>query len=157
KAARTLVQPVKTALFWLMLLVFINGCAALRPTQRQGSNLAAAQAAHKYIGTPYKYGGRSPRGFDCSGLTWYVYNLQNINLPPSSSKQSTYGQLIKKNKLAPGDLVFFRNTPKGRIGHVGIYIGQGKFIHAPGTGKKVTVASLEQDYFKRRYHSARRP
>ncbi|MDR1920449.1 MAG: C40 family peptidase [Candidatus Adiutrix sp.] len=155
---RCVLNALNTGLLALALASFLSGCGFLGgQAGRNSIGAAAAKTAGRYIGAPYQYGGRSPRGFDCSGLTFYVYERHGIKLPPSSATQAKYGRRVKKRDLSPGDLVFFRNSPRGQIGHVGIYIGDGKFIHAPGAGKKVTVSELDQKYFRQRYHSARRP
>ncbi|UQZ89879.1 hypothetical protein C4J81_11920 [Deltaproteobacteria bacterium Smac51] len=148
---------VKIFLVIIMTSLVLGGCSFR--TSRTGANplgLAAAKTAKKYLGVPYVYGGRSPKGFDCSGLALYVYKLHGITLPATSSKQAKAGQPVKRKELLPGDLVFFRTSALGGVGHVGIYIGNGQFIHAPGTGRKVTTAGLDEKYFKARYHSARR-
>ena len=135
--------------------LFLNGCGFFS-FDRGGTGQSAAYTARKYIGVPYEYGGKSPKGFDCSGLTSYVYQRHGVKLPRTSAKQAKAGRHVKKAKLKPGDLVFFSTAKKGQISHVGIYVGDGKFVHAPGRGKKVTTASLNSDYYKKTYHSARR-
>lgn len=135
----------------------MSGCSF--NINRGGGNAvgqAAAKTAAKYIGAPYVYGGRGPKGFDCSGLALYVYKQHGVKLPPTSKTQAKAGEPVNKKELLPGDLVFFRTSALGGVGHVGIYIGDGKFIHAPGTGKRVKKAGLDEKYFKARYHSARR-
>jgi len=121
-----------------------------------GPGPAAAREARQHLGVPYKHGGIDPRGFDCSGLTYYVYNRLGRELPRSAAQQSKKGRRINPRHLRPGDLVFF-STGKGReVTHVGIYLGQKKFIHAPGRGRTVTIAELDSAYFSKNYHSARR-
>lgn len=103
--------------------------------------IALAQA---YLGTPYVWGGESPRGFDCSGLVQYIYGKQGVSIPRTSQEQWKTGQRVAKSQLRPGDVVFFvgsdgtRNAP----GHEGIYIGHGKFIEAPHTGATVRISNL---------------
>lgn len=100
---------------------------------------AVVQYAKKFIGTPYAYGASGPSRFDCSGFTSYVYRYFGVSLPHSSSGQSGYGSSISKSNLQPGDLVFFGGSG---IHHVGIYVGNGNYIHAPKTGDVVRIASL---------------
>jgi cell wall-associated NlpC family hydrolase len=93
--------------------------------------------AMRYLGTPYVWGGASPSGFDCSGFVMYVYAQIGISLPHSSYAQYGYGSPVSRSQLQPGDLVFFDG-----LGHVGIYVGGGSFIHAPHTGDVVKISSL---------------
>jgi cell wall-associated NlpC family hydrolase len=110
--------------------------------------------AKKFIGAPYVYGGRSPKGFDCSGLVWYVYRQYGLKLPNSSKKQAAVGRKVARSELIPGDLVFFKS--KAQVDHVGIYIGQGQMIHAPGRGRRVTTVSLAEKYYQTHFVTARR-
>ena len=137
----------------LLALAWLAGCG-LWGSSRLGP--AAAQEARRHLGVPYKPGGVDPRGFDCSGLTYYVYGRLGLELPRSSAEQATVGRKIRRNHLRAGDLVFFATGPGKAVTHVGLYLGGRKFIHAPGRGKTVVVSELDSDYFSRRYHSARR-
>ena len=94
--------------------------------------------AMEYLGSPYVWAGASPSGFDCSGFVMYVYKKVGVSLPHSSRMQYGVGQPVSRGDLRPGDLVFFFSP----ISHVGIYIGDGKMIHAAGTGKNVRIDSL---------------
>ena len=93
--------------------------------------------AMRYLGTPYVWGGASPSGFDCSGFVMYVYAQIGVSLPHSSYAQYGYGSPVSRSQLQPGDLVFFDG-----LGHVGIYVGGGSFIHAPHTGDVVKISSM---------------
>lgn len=108
-------------------------------------------------GIQYKYGGKSPEtGFDCSGFVRYVFSqATNLSLPPTARAISQIGKTIKKDELQPGDLVFF-NTLKSAFSHVGIYMGDNKFIHAPSTGKTVRVESMKNSYWAKRFNGAQR-
>ena len=108
-------------------------------------------------GIKYKFGGNSPEtGFDCSGFVRYVFrNAANLTLPPTARAISQLGKTVKKDELQPGDLVFF-NTLKSAFSHVGIYIGDNKFIHAPRSGATVRVENMQQSYWSSRFNGAQR-
>lgn len=109
--------------------------------------------AKRFLGIKYKWSGQSPSGFDCSGFTSYIYKSFGINLPHSSYGQFKSGQRISKSQLLPGDLVFFQTSKRG-ISHVGIYIGNGKFIHASSGMGYVTITNLSEPYYSKRYKGA---
>jgi len=112
------------------------------------------RTAQSFLGVPYLWGGTSAdEGFDCSGLTMTVYQLNGFDLPRSSRDQFAAGSPVKEADLAKGDLLFFADG--GNISHVGIYTGSGRFIHSPGRGKTIRIDSLDQTYFRRTYFGAR--
>ncbi len=114
------------------------------------------QTAHRFIGVPYRWGGTSAEdGFDCSGLTLVCYRLNGLNLPRVSYNQFSAGRSVPQSKLRKGDLVFFATNGGGKVSHVGMYIGQGRFIHAPRKGKTVRIASLSNSFWKRAYVGGR--
>lgn len=118
-----------------------------------GSKLA--QAALNYVGIRYRFGGTTPKGFDCSGLIYYTASkYMGVELPRTSSSMASVGTSVKRDNLQPGDLVFF-NTRGFRNSHVGIYLGNNEFLHAPSTGKTVRVEKLD-GYWDKRYNGARR-
>jgi cell wall-associated NlpC family hydrolase len=121
----------------------------------RASTVALQALAH--LGTPYLTGGLSPRtGFDCSGLVAFVYREgAGMALPRNTFALSQLGQPIDRAALRPGDLVFY-NTQRREYSHVGIYLGEDRFIHAPARGGEVRVESLRADYWVRRYNGARR-
>ena len=119
-----------------------------------GSDIVAKAA--QYLGTPYVYGGASPSGFDCSGLVYYV--LKHFGYSPERTPEGLYtqGTYISKSDLQPGDIVFFANTGGSGITHVGIYSGNGEFIHSPNSRSTVSYASLTSGYWADHYYGARR-
>ncbi len=115
--------------------------------------------ARELVGTPYRYGGASPAGFDCSGFVRFVFQAFGVQLNRSSRSQATQGEEVAPGEIEPGDLLFFRIGRK-RIGHVGIYLGGGQFIHAGSRGdsgtRGVKIARLDSSFYARRLVSARR-
>jgi cell wall-associated NlpC family hydrolase len=115
------------------------------------------ETAEGFIGLPYQWGGSSAEeGFDCSGLTMAVYQLNGLNLPRSSRDQYSIGAPVERTELAKGDLVFFATKGREKVSHVGVYAGDDRFIHAPGKGKTIRVDSLSDRYFLPRYVGARK-
>jgi len=112
--------------------------------------------ARRFLGIPYLWGGTDVQdGFDCSGLTMVTYRLNGLKLPRTSRDQFCAGKPVEKNDLRKGDLVFFATTGGTTISHVGLYVGDGKFIHAPRRGKDVCITSLSSRYYQKRYMGAR--
>ena len=112
----------------------------------------AARYARRLVGVPYRYGGDSPlTGFDCSGFVRFVYRHFGVQLPHSSYADFGLGRRVARGSLRPGDLVFFDG-----VGHVGMYVGNGRFIHAPHTGTDVQVTNLSEPWYAASYDGARR-
>jgi len=107
------------------------------------------------VGRPYRYGGSTPRGFDCSGLVHYAYQRAGIKVPRTTGGLLRHAHRVPLSKLRPGDVLFFRVAPP-KISHVGIYIGHGRFVHAPSSGKRVSYASLNDDYWSQHVVTAGR-
>ncbi|HSW13307.1 MAG TPA: C40 family peptidase [Solimonas sp.] len=106
------------------------------------------------IGRPYRYGGSTPDGFDCSGLVQYVYAQSGVKLPRSSRDQSEIGDDIDLDDAQPGDLLFY-SFGGGRIDHVALYLGDGQAVHAPASGRQVIVAPVAQKYWMKKFVEAR--
>jgi peptidoglycan DL-endopeptidase CwlO len=122
------------------------------PPRQAGSRGARAAAlAQRYLGVPYRWGGADPSGFDCSGLVMYVYAQLGVHLPHFAAAQYRDGRHVRMDRLRPGDLVFF-----DELNHVGIYLGGGRFIHAPHTGDHVRISSLAGGWYAEHYDGATR-
>lgn len=120
---------------------------------------AVISYAKTLLGKPYVWGAQGPNSFDCSGFTYYVFkNKAGITLPRTSSAQSKYGTYISKSNLKAGDLVFFdtSGSNNGAVSHVGLYIGNGKMIHASYSQKKIVIADFNSSYYQKAYVNARR-
>lgn len=113
--------------------------------------------AMSLVGTPYRYGGNTPdSGFDCSGLVRYVVSrAANVNLPRTTDQMGQRGVSLDRSEVASGDLVFFNTTGRANS-HVGIYVGQNRFVHAPATGGTVRLEDMGKSYWASRYNGARR-
>jgi hypothetical protein len=132
----------------------IVGLPSARWQERVGLRGDIARAALSFVGTPYRWGG-ADTAFDCSGLTMTAYRLHGLGLPRSSAEQFTLGYPVAPEQLREADLVFFAIDARDRATHVGLYLGDGRFIHAPGRGKVVRVDSLWEDYYNRHFLAAR--
>lgn len=120
------------------------------------SGQAVVEYAKQYLGYPYVYGAAGSSSFDCSGFTMYVYKHFGINLPHGATSQSRYGTKVAKSELEAGDIIFLTDYETGvGIGHCGIYVGNGNFIHASTTGYKVRISSLDVEYAGRFYSAIR--
>ncbi len=113
---------------------------------------AIVAEALRHRGTPYVWGGASPAGFDCSGFTSYVYSRFGVNMAHSTYAQYDAYERVARKNLLPGDLVFFSG-----VGHVGLYIGHGKMVHSPRSGKSVEVVKINSSWYARTYVGAARP
>ncbi len=118
------------------------------PASRYGGVVGIAM---QFLGVPYVWGGASPSGFDCSGLIMYAYAQIGVSLPHHAASQYGMGSAVSKDQLAPGDLVFFNG-----LGHAGIYVGGGQFIHAPHSGDVVKISNLSDSWYAQTYVGARR-
>jgi cell wall-associated NlpC family hydrolase len=116
---------------------------------------ALADFALRLRGVPYRYGGATLDGFDCSGLVFYAHRNLGLDVPRTSRDQAEEATAIKPRKLRRGDLVFFKIDSR-RVNHVGIYVGKHRFVHAPGAGKPVTINSLDDEFYAEAFTSAGR-
>ncbi len=126
-----------------------------RVETRVSRGLALVSLARRFLGTPYRWGGVGPGGFDCSGFLYAVFSRLGIQLPRTSFEMFRAGRAVSRSELQPGDLVFFTTYAPG-ASHAGIYAGGGEFIHASSAGGGVRVDSLSKPYYRARYLGARR-
>ena len=142
------------------IALILTGCGSSPKYSRNitsANQQAVIQTAKKMLGVKYRYGGTSPsRGFDCSGLVQYSHKAAGINLPRTTGQQFASARRISRKYLRAGDLVFFKTSPSRAVSHVGIYLGNYKFIHAPSSGKRVKISSMRSKYWRKRYSGAGR-
>lgn len=148
-------EKLKYILLILILPIVLLSCGSSKSTSGKISNKTKLESQFRhYKGTKYKYGGVDKNGFDCSGFTQKVYkNAFKITLPRTTDAMKKLGRKVSKQKLKPGDLVFFR--PSRRYQHVGIFIGDNSFIHS-STSKGVIKTKLDNVYWKKKYKFAKR-
>jgi len=142
----------------LILCAFFSASSAFAAEMTAADyRAAAAREALVKVGIHYRYGGSSPeQGFDCSGLVSYVFeHAWGVSLPRSTAGQRSLGRAVKRTQLQPGDLVFY-NTRNRPYSHVGIYLGDGIFVHAPRRGQRVRLENVDNPYWRARFDGARR-
>lgn len=146
----------------LIMMAMLPGCSSSPEIPGQAtaraSNEVASMAivyAKQMLGKPYMYAGNTPAGFDCSGLVKYSYGRAGISLPRDTQAQRRISVLVSMRSLREGDLLFFDQEGKKKS-HVGMYLGNGRFIHAPSSGGKVRTDSLSADFWKKHLVEARR-
>lgn len=144
----------KSLFVGLSILLLLTLWPSLALAEENEAKTRLQETVEPLIGTPYRYGGTSSIGFDCSGFTSYIFNQIGIELHRSSRDQATQGEKVAKDELRAGDLVFF-NTFGNSISHVGIYLGNNQFIHS-STNRGVVINDLNEDYYVRTYVTARR-
>lgn len=143
-------------------MVFLAGCSTKiigfspEPTGTTSLQTKVVQSARSQIGARYRAGGTTPRGFDCSGLIWWAYKQNGINVPRMTRDQAKAGRNVNRRSMQVGDILVF-NTRQGRNGlHTGLYTGKGMFVHSPSSGKRVRQDSLQTGYWKKRLIRIRR-
>lgn len=142
------------------LLAMLSACSSApekrAPSQaRQSVGDIASRVALRQLGVPYRYGGSTIAGFDCSGLVQFSYAQAGLRMPRTTSQLWSATETVSKRELQPGDLLFF--NVGGKMAHVGLYVGGQQFVHAPSSGKTVTVANLTSSYYNKAFVRAGRP
>jgi cell wall-associated NlpC family hydrolase len=141
----------------MLLATLLAACTPFRhETAAPDTGATALLVAESRIGAPYRYGGAGPEAFDCSGLVAYSYAKAGVDLPRTAAQQFAIARPVPRRDLRPGDLVFFRLSGRD-VSHVGIYAGDGRFVHAPQTGGRVRIEDLDDTWFRERYAGAGRP
>lgn len=141
---------------WLIPLVVFSGCGHA-PSADSAPALGSRAVDHALtmVGKPYRYGGNTPKGFDCSGLVQYSYGRVGVKLPHGTRHLLQTSRPISRNNLQRGDLVFFNQDGK-KSSHVALYLGGDRFVHSPSSGKNVYVAGFNDPYWQRHFTEARR-
>lgn len=138
----------------------LSSCGSSSKYQRNnasGNKQSVVKTAKRMLGVKYRYGGTSPnKGFDCSGLVQYSHKAAGIYLPRTTGQQYKAAKPISRRYLKAGDLVFFKTSVSRAVSHVGIYLGNSKFIHAPSSGKRVKISSMKEKYWRKRFTGAGR-
>ena len=137
----------------LVTVLALCGCAGAPPpppTPQEAEGRAIAAMAAALIGTPYHFGGADGVGFDCSGLALYVHERVGLAIPRTALEQQRAAHAVAREQLAPGDLVFF-HIRGHRVDHVGVFAGDGRFIHAPRAGQAVTYGDLTSGFYARHF------
>lgn len=132
------------------LALLLAACGSAPVVDNPGIRQQIIQTALGQLGRPYVYGGRDPSGFDCSGLVQYAYGEAGVLAPRDTSSQRDAGHRIAFDDAQPGDLLFYRFENSGGL-HVGLYLGDGRMIHAPASGRQVSLVAVETPVWKRRY------
>lgn len=151
-------QPARRNTAFAMILVVLAACgsqpATVRTDRVMSVGAQAAVVALEQVGVPYRYGGNSPSGFDCSGLVQYSYLQAGMSTPRTTGQLWSAARTIGNADLRKGDLLFFNID--GKMSHVGMYVGAGRFVHAPQSGRSVSVESLDAPFYRRAFTRAGR-
>jgi cell wall-associated NlpC family hydrolase len=139
----------------LSLAILLAACSSAPPRREavwpeEPSSTPGAEVAMRAIaqvGKPYRYGGADLQGFDCSGLVFFIHRELGLTVPRTAADQYAASDPVNVRRLEPGDLLFFRTTKRRQVSHVGIYAGDGRFVHSPQSGKNIELRDLSDDYY----------
>ena len=156
-------QPAGIVVRWILLALSVSAlsaCATSQPVATRTSphgdvGKRAAAVAMGQLGVSYRYGGSGPGGFDCSGLIQYSYKHAGKAVPRTTAALWNHTETVDGRQIRAGDLLFFNIA--GKMSHVGLYLGNGRFVHAPSTGRVVSVESLNSEFYSRAFIRAGRP
>ena len=140
-------RNIALAAILLALVACGSGPVLQQAGKESSAGHRAAAVARDQVGVPYRYGGNSPRGFDCSGLVHYAYLHAGLSVPRTTKQLWKAAEPVADDELRVGDLLFFRVD--GKMSHVGLYLGNRQFVHAPQSGRTVAVASLDEPFYTR--------
>ncbi len=145
-----LLRIIRTFSLPITMLAVLTACGGNATFQSESSATSpgreAATIALEQVGVPYRYGGTSPSGFDCSGLVQYAYSRAGLNVPRTTGQLWSATKPVAQHDLASGDLLFL--SIEGKMSHVGMYLGERRFVHAPQSGRSVSVASLDAPFYR---------
>ena len=154
-----LLRTIRTFSLPITLLAILTACGGNWSVESESGatnpGRQAATIALEQVGVPYRYGGSSPNGFDCSGLVQYAYSRAGVNVPRTTGQLWSAAKPVAQQDLEAGDLLFF--SIEGKMSHVGLYLGEGRFVHAPSSGRTVSVESLRADFYANAFIRAGRP
>ena len=140
-------QPGRFLLLFMMLALAACGSSPAAPDRSaQSPGAQAAAVALDQVGVRYRYGGSGPQGFDCSGLVHYAYAQAGVAVPRTTGQLWAAAEDVDRSELRPGDILFF--SIEGKMSHVGMYLGERRFVHAPQSGRSVSVASLDAPFYR---------
>jgi len=146
--------PVRLT-FLVVMAMQVSACAWRNVQEPEDPRAAdAVNTAMSMIGVPYRYGGRTPSGFDCSGLVFYSYGNAGFSVPRTSAAQMRAASAVDYSEARRGDLLFFGTG--GRVSHVAIYLGDGRFVHAPQSGSEVSIGRMRDDWYRSNFYQAGR-
>lgn len=150
-----IIRSFSLAITVLAMAACSSNPPAVESAKRLDAGERAAAVALNQVGVPYRYGGSTPNGFDCSGLVQYSYTQAGVHVPRTTGQLWSAADTVGRNELRPGDLLFF--SIEGKMSHVGLYLGEKRFVHAPQSGRRVSVASLDSPYYRSALLRAGRP